>query len=249
MKTNFKVNNFLKNNSSTILTVIGSVGVGLTAIFSARDTVKAVKRIEEYELNELGCLASTKEKIRIAAPCYIPTIISGLSTILCICSANKINKNVQKSLTGAYVLLDRSFKEYRDSVKETYGENGEKAIVKNIAEKNEKIYTVKSTDEAVFFDFYSLQFFNSTLGKLKQAEDTANDILRRQGYISLEMIHSLIGENTVGTDGLLGWSLNAGKRYGYNRIEFETYQMAREDGTKYYVLDFIGEPTEDYLDY
>lgn len=246
MKINFK--NFLKNNSSTILTVLGSIGVGITAIMSARDTVKAVKRIDEYQLVELGCVASKKEKIKLAAPCYIPTIISGVSTILCICGANKINKNVQKSLAGAYILLDKSFKEYRNTVRDTYGEDGEMNVVKSISTKKvEEVSPVPATDEYVFFDFYSLQFFKSSIEKIYLAEKEANRILQTNGYVSLETVHSLIGEEVLSTDDLLGWSIGAGRVYGYDRIEFETTKMFKEDGSVYYIIDHLGEPSNDYM--
>ena len=96
---------FFKRNSSTILTVVGAIGVAATAVMSARDTVKAVKRIEEHEAK--GEKLSNKEKFKIAAPAYIPTVATGLSTIACIFGANVLNKKAQASLASSYALLDR----------------------------------------------------------------------------------------------------------------------------------------------
>lgn len=244
MKINPKINNFFKHNSPTILTAVGCVGVGITAIMAARDTVKAIKRINYergYQLKEFN----TKEKIKIAAPCYIPTVLSGLSTMLCICGANKLNKNMQKSLTSAYVLLDQSYKEYRNSVREVHGDDGDIAVIKNISDK--RVAKLNTDEDDVFFDFFSLQFFNSSLPKMYEAERAANEILQSHGYISLKTVYSLIGEDIIGTDDLLGWSIGAGKEYGYDRITLNTDEMTREDGTKYYILDFGDAPTEDYL--
>lgn len=249
MKKHPKINRFFKNNSSTILTIVGSVGVGITAIMSARDTIKAMKRIN-YERGYQNKEFNIKEKIKIAAPCYIPTIISGASTILCIFGANKLNKNIQNSLSSAYVLLDRSYKEYRKSVKELYGEDGDLNVVKNISEKKAEESNISEiNDSDVFFDYFSLLFFNSNLSTIREAEEAANEILKSQGYISLKDLYSLIREPIIGTDDLLGWSIGAGAVYGYERIEFDIEEVVREDGSKYYILDFVNGPTEDYLYY
>lgn len=253
MKRNLKFNNFIKNNSGTTLTVVGSIGVCITAIMAARDTVKAMKRIED-ERNSFRQVYSqyveleTKDKIKIAAPCYIPTVISGVATILCICSANKLNKNVQKSLTSAYMLLDNSYREYRKSVQDVYGEESDQRVIEKTADrKAEETKLTKQDDTDVFFDYFSLQFFNSKLSTVKNAEIVANDILQNEGNVSLRTLYSLMGQDIIGTDDLLGWSIGAGKEYGYERVEIDITPMTRGDGTTYYVIDFVNGPTEDYL--
>lgn len=247
MNKRLKVNNFIKNNSPTILTVIGSIGVSITAVMSARDTVKAIKRINKRE-TENSCSYGTKEKIKIAAPCYIPTALSAVSTILCICGANKLNKNMQKSLTSAYILLDQSYREYKKSVKEVYGKEGEEKVIECTANRKAEESTLTELNkDDVFFDNFSLQFFTSSLSAVREAEKQANEILHNQGYISLRMVYSLLGEDLLGTDNLLGWSLGAGRVYDYENIELEVTCIPREDGKVRYILDFVNSPTEDYL--
>ena len=247
MKTNLKINNFLKNNSSTILTIVGSVGVGITAVMAARDTIRAMRRIERRRICDFREL-STGEKIKLVAPCYIPTIVSGVSTVLCICGANKLNKNVQKSLTSAYVLLDQSYKEYKKSVQNVFGEEGHTHVIEDIADrKADEITVVEEKDTNVFFDYYSLEFFNSTISKIREAEKTANEMLKKYGQVSLRTFYSFIGEEVTQDDDLLGWSINAGKVYDYDKIQIDLSEVVRKDGTKYYVFDFVDAPTEDYL--
>lgn len=241
------INNIIKKHSPTILSVIGCVGVGITAVMSARDTVKAMKQIDfeqRFHVRELDA----KEKVKIAAPCYIPTIITGLSTILCVCGANKLNKDVQKSLAGAYMLLDRSYKEYRGSVKEVYGKDGDLSVVKNIADK--KVDEAKTTDEneEMFFDFNSLQFFPSTLSKICEAEKAANEIMRTHGCVSLGTLYYLMGKDSTEYDESVGWSIGAGKLYDYDHVELDVQEVIGKDGMKYYVVDFMDTPTEDFMD-
>ena len=254
MKKHFNFNNFLKNNSPTILTVIGSIGVGITAIMAAKDTVKAVKRLEkEHWYYENGKNYYVKDipmktRIKVAGPCYIPTIITGVSTILCICGANRLNKDVQKSLASAYVLLDHTYKEYRDAVKEIYGEDSESNIVQNIVNKKaEELYPTEEDNIETFLDFYTLQLFYSDLHTIQEAEKIANDILRTRGYISLGEVHSLMGEKTTDADNLTGWSIGAGRLYDYDSIKIDVEETASENGTKYYIVDFVDGPTDDFM--
>ena len=252
MKKQFNINNFVKNNSSTILTVIGSIGVGITAIMAAKDTVKAVKRLEKehwyYENGEHYYVKNIpmKTKLKVATPCYIPTMITGVSTILCVCGANKLNKNAQKSLASAYILLDKSFKEYRDSVKEVYALEGDRRVVENIISKKAE-ETHPTDEEDVFFDFYSLNFFNSDLATVREAEKLANEVLQTQGYISLSDVYSLMGETNNQANDLLGWSMWAGRIYDYDSIKIDVQEMVKEDGSKYYIIDFPDGPTDDYM--
>lgn len=250
MKQN-NIDKFLKKNSSTILTIVGAVGVGITALMSARDTIKMTKRLERESESKHRPLY-TKEKIKVAAPCYIPTIITGVSTILCICGANKLNKDVQKSLTSAYVLLDQSYKEYKNSVKEIYGAEGNTKVVSNIARKHiEELDTSEQHDGDLFFDFFNLHYFHSTLDNVIEAEKAANEMLQMYGYVSLQTLYSLIGEETShdmhGYDDSLGWSINAGQLYGYDRIKLDISKTTTTDGFEFYILDFADAPSDDYL--
>lgn len=234
------MNNFFKKNSSTILTIVGSVGVCITAVMSARDTVKAMNSItfeENIDVDEKKL--TTKEKIKIAAPCYIPTVLTGVSTILCIFGANKLNKNIQKSLTSAYVLLDQSYKEYRNSVKEIYGEDANKNIIKNMASKQAEGSEITNEDgDTMFFDFHSLQFFSSSLESVREAVDAANEMLRMHGYVSLGTLYSFIGMDVRENDDSLGWSTD-----DCDGIEIGLEEMPMEDGSKGYALIFVNEPS------
>lgn len=42
-------NTFLKRHSSTILTVMGAIGVGTTAVIAVKDTPKALKILDKAE--------------------------------------------------------------------------------------------------------------------------------------------------------------------------------------------------------
>lgn len=238
---------FLKRNSSTILSCLGMVGVAATAIVSAKNTVKAVKIIEHK--TDPDEKLSKKETIKLVAPVYIPTVLVGLSTMACIFGANSLNRKAQASLMSAYALLDHSYKEYRNKAVELYGENTDKKIREGIAmvHYNDQAPLVAEAEKAHFFDFYGLQFFDSTIQDIKMAEVALNQILDKNGYVGLSMLYNLLGIECADTDYEVGWSINSLRECGYDKIEFSCEQVIPEDDDEFYTFTMLCEPTADYL--
>lgn len=157
--------NFFKNNSSTILTCIGAVGVIATSILAAKATPKALKVIEKAE-EEKGEKLTKLEVVKVAAPAYIPAAVTGASTIACIFGANILNKRQQASMASAYALLSNSYSNYREKVKELYGDDAEDKIVESM---NEDMYDefddldFEDEELQLFYDGSSCSYFTSTM--------------------------------------------------------------------------------------
>lgn len=245
LMSNTKV--FFKRNSSTILTCIGAIGVVATAVMSARDTVKAVKTIEEHESN--GEKLTNKEKFKVAAPSYIPTVVTGLSTIACIFGANTLNKRTQASLASAYALLDRSYKEYKTAATETYGEDANAKIKENMAKsyyENNDLIRAKEGEE-LFFDFHGLQLFSASMEDVINAENAVNQILSRDGRVGLNIFYNLLGISCADVDYEVGWSFNTCHEQGYSNIEFVHELVRNDDGTDFYSITMLTEPEENFM--
>ena len=239
----------LKQNSSTILTCVGAVGVVATAIMSARDTIKAVELVKKKEASYTKL--SKKEIIKTAAPAYIPTAIVGLSTIACIFGANVLNKKAQASLASAYALLDQSYKEYKTQAKKVYGEDADKnikeAIAKNYYEDSD--ITMKDDEKQLFFDFHGLQLFTSTIDEVKTAEKTVNQMMSSTGYVPLNVFYEMLGIECTDIDYEIGWSLGSCKEYGYDQITFFHDKIENDDGTEIMAITMATEPVEDFMWY
>ena len=69
-------NTFLKRHSSTVLTVIGAIGVGATAVIAVKDTPKALRILDEAE-QEKGPATTVNEKILKVAQVYNTAIAVG----------------------------------------------------------------------------------------------------------------------------------------------------------------------------
>lgn len=235
---------FIERNSSTILTCVGAAGVIATAISAVKATPKALQLLEKAKCDKKAEL-TLSEKIRIAGPSYIPSIVIGGSTIACIFGANALNKRQQAALTGAYALLDSSYKEYRNKVKEIHGDEGHKQIVERISKDRyvrcKDLKTIDNKED--FFDFFSLISFKSTLNDIHNAENQLNYMLDSRGYVLLSEFYDLIGVECGDVDCKLGWSRSS----GCNRIEFLVEQSTAADGRNYYILEMATEPSVDFF--
>ena len=145
---------FLRKHSSTILTVLGSVGVVATSALAVKATPKALQLIEDAK-EEKGDELTVGETIKAAWKPYIPATIVGTSTIACIFGINYLSTKNQATLMSAYALLDSSYKEYREKVEELYGEdsdlNVKKEIVKAKYNTLEDVYEEEGKE--LFFDY------------------------------------------------------------------------------------------------
>ena len=74
---------FLKKHSSTILKVIGSTGVVANTVLAVKATPKAMSLLVEAEQDK-GSELTVVETVKAAWKPYIPTAVTGLSTIACI---------------------------------------------------------------------------------------------------------------------------------------------------------------------
>lgn len=246
-----KTKAFLDQHSSTILTVVGAAGVIATAVMSATATPKALAAIEKAK-EEKGEKLTATETVKVAAPAYIPAALMGVSTIACMFGANALNKKHQASLASAYMLLDSSYKEYKRKTQELYGDDGHKRIINGMAEDKyvENDIPQKEEGKQLFFDFYSLQFFQSTMDEVIQAERYVNHVLNTRGYVGLSEFYDELGIPCRYSDRGEGWSKGAGRHlYGYDEIEFAHEMVRSESGEEYCVIIINSEPTMDFLNF
>ena len=174
---------YLKKNASTILTVAGGVGVVGTTVLGIKATPRALALLDNAK-QEKGEELTVMEKVKVAAPVYIPTAVSGVATIACVFGANVLNKRNQAALMSAYALLDSSYKEYKAKVEDLYGENANNQIKDEIAKDKYEEIEVKE-DEQLFYDDFSNRYFVSTPSKVMQAEYNVNRDIHMQGWAEL----------------------------------------------------------------
>ena len=241
---------FVKDNASTILTCIGGAGVVVTAVLAVKATPKATALIRQAT-EEKGEDLTKLETAIAAAPAYIPTVVSGTATIACIFGANTLNKRKQASLMSAYALLDNSYKEYKRKTEELYGEDASTQIRQEIAKDHYDPEDVSGDDnQMLFFDSFSMRYFESTMENVIRAEYSLNRELNVVCYTCLNRFYDFLNIPPVEGGDEIGWSsYEMSAMYWNPWIEFKHEKVVLDDGLECCILSFTAEPYADYLDY
>lgn len=247
----------MKNNKYITLglTIVAAIGVVATAVTAVRATPKAMKRLEEREIDQRDILGEAKkDPIKVAKaviPVYAPSAAIGVATIVCIFGANQLNLKQQATIAGAYAMLGKSMKDYQTKAKELFGDDADEKIKEAIVEeKSYSKYIYAPEGACLFYDDYSSEYFERTMLEVKSAEYELNKKFASDGYVTLNDFYYLLGLPETDIGKRIGWSTDAGLAfYGYIWIDIEHELVTMDDGLECYILNFTTEPTEDYRDY
>ena len=250
---------FCKRNASTILTCAGGVGVVTTTVLAVKATPKAMRMIEKCE-EEKGESLTKFEKVKVAGPAYIPTVIVGASTIACIFGANILNKRKQAALMSAYAMIDSSFKEYKQKLKELYGEEAHEEIVNAIAVEKAKEVGISAesmcantclTDDVscgepvLFYDEWSHRYFESTIEQVITAEYHLNRNFVLRGFTVLNELYEFLGLETTDYGSEVGWTVEDELYW----VDFHHRKVVMDDGLECYIIETPWGPSTDFQEY
>lgn len=262
-----KSGRYIKKYSPVALSCIASVGVVVTAVVAVKATPKAVLKIhaDSRKNHDGDPYAYTKKEAVVSAwKCYIPAVAIGASTIACIMGANALNRRQQAALTSAYALVQNSYKEYKDKLKELYGEETHNAIVDSIMSEKCKDISISATggwydssldfgvDNSMepeivrtFYDSFSQRYFETTIEKVIQAEYHLNRNFMFAGVIPLNDFYEFLGLEKTDFGDTVGWSNCNGDIYW---IDFNHRKTILDDGMEVYIIDMVFEPTAEWMD-
>lgn len=251
---------FWHRNASTVLTCLGGVGLVVTTVLSAKATPKALQLLKEAK-EEKGEELSKWEKVRVAGPKYIPTIITGTATLACIFGANVLNKHQQASLISAYALLDESYKKYRRKVVELYGEETHNEIVKAITiEEANEVYMHASnlgvdctkfleedfSEPILFYDEYGKRYFEAPIEQVLLAEYYFNRNYTMRGFALLNEFYEFLGLEQTDYGSEVGWVICD---EGIYWVDFNHRKVELDDGLECYIIEMLFEPTMKWKEY
>lgn len=240
---------FFKRNASTILTVVGGIGVVATSVMAVKATPKALILLEKAK-EEKGDDLSILETIKVAGPSYIPAIATGVSTIACIVGANILNKQEQASLISAYGLLDNSYKLYKDKVLELYGEGSDMHVKSEISKDLYKEAEIFGDDNHLFFDFYSMRYFESTPEAVQNARYNINRKLATQNYCTVNDWYEYLDLPPIEGGDRIGWSTGMiSDCYWAYWLDFNEEKVTMDDGLECTILVMQSEPTVGFENY
>lgn len=250
---------YLKNHSATVLTIAGAVGVVATSVMTARATIKAIEDINEAECEKKEELTKM-EIVKVTGLHYIPPILVGASTIACIFGANILNKQQQAALMSAYALVDNSFKEYKEKLKELYGEEAHNNIINSLmVEKAKKVdvysYDFMSAniltledetcDICLFYDVWGERYFESTIERVMNAEYHLNRNFTMRGYATLNEFYEFLGIEDTLSGSMMGWAIDDDITW----IDFNHRKTELDDGFECYIVETSFDPSADWREY
>ena len=244
----------------TILTMcVSMAGVVATAVLTAKATPKAEKLLKE--LKDENPEPTTLETVKKVAPAYIPAAVSGTLTIACIAATTILNRKSQASLASAYALLRHNYDRYRNHVKKIFGEDADQKVIDSIIKEECKAPPLYSStcfgkdtldfdideEKRLFYDSYSERYFESTIGRVLQAEYHLNRNYILGGGACLNEFYGFLGLEPIPTGDQLGWDFDGGLQW----VDFNhrTVVLEENGNLECLVIDFVFDPWEANEDY
>lgn len=251
-----KAEKYFKKHASTILTCIGAAGVVATAVLTAKATPKALTLIRtDSRVNHDGDPnAYTKKEAVISCwKCYVPAVVVGGSTIACIFGANALNKRQQAILASAYGLVSRAYNDYKRKVRENFGEEAHRDIMRQIAAEHSSSPTITASnlfdnsslefeganeELRLFYDAISERYFQATISQVLQAEYHLNrNFALSGGFITLNEFYRFLGIECVPEGDEIGWMVSDGLYW----VDFNHNRTMVDDGlngeVECYIID------------
>lgn len=209
-------------NSTTILTGMGVTGVVTTAYLAGRGSYKAAELIErenqrriDTEMKthvELEDPMTTKDKIKLVWPLYVPAVSVGATTITAIVMSNHAASKKIAALTVASGISERALQEYKAKVIEKIGEKKDIEIRDEIAKERiannppSKEVLVVGAGDVLCFDMMTGRYFQSTVEQIRQAENKINFEILNHMYASLSKFYDEIGIPPTPYSDTVGWN-------------------------------------------
>ncbi len=215
----------LKKHSPEILTGIGIAGMIATTVTAVRATPKALRLIDEREIQEDKRL-TTSEVIKTTWKCYVPAAVTGTLSIACLIGASSVSLKRNAALATAYTISETALKDYREKAIEVVGEKKEQAIMdavtkdkiaKDPVEGKEIIMT--GVDDVLCYDVLSGRYFKSSQEKINRAVNEVNRNMRTDMYVSLNDFYYEIGLPEIKLGEYLGWNIEK----GYMDVQFGSH--------------------------
>jgi hypothetical protein len=241
---------FLVNdNSTTILTGMGVVGVGATGLLTGRATFKAAELIENKRVtlkeDPAPLPLSKMSKVKLVWRVYIPPVTVGAVTITCILVANKVASKKIAALTVASGISERALQEYKAKVVQKLGKRQDTAIRDEIAQDRvnnqpaSRELILAGTGEVLCYDMTTGRYFQSTVEEIKRAENKINHELNNFMSASLSEFYQEIGLPPTSYSDTVGWN-------GNNQVEIAFSTVLSTDDRPCIAIDFVTPPVADY---
>lgn len=262
----------LRKHSPEILVVSGIV-TGITATVMAcnattkistitdehKTTVEKIHNCKHVDYTEEDAkkdlaITYTQTAVKIAK-LYAPSIGVGAISITCILAGTRIMHKRNVALSAAFTAVNTSFKEYRERLKERFGEELDRELRFNIkAREEDAIVTDEEGNETVekvvvnvptitqYSEF--ARCFDETCDNwtrnaehnkawLLEVQESFNELLKRKGHVFLNEVYEVIGFQKTTLGQQVGWVYDPDNTIGDNQVDFGIFNINNEANRRF----------------
>lgn len=236
---------FATDNSPTILTAFGVGGLLSTVVLAVRATPQVMRNIDAVDINHERP-PTVIEKIRVSWRAYLPAVVVGGVTIVCIIKANSINTRRNAAVIGLYTLTENAFHEYKAKVVETIGSTKEDKVRAELAQDRVRQYPpgesstvmIVGTD-VLCFDTFTGRYFQSNAEAIRKAQNDINLQCINDMYASHNDFYRAVGLPPVDVGEEVGWTTS-------NTMEIKFSTVLTEDNRPCMSLEYRVAPIRNF---
>lgn len=256
-----------KKHSPEILAVAGVVGVVTSTVLACKATTKIEKILDEHketmaiirvngefpeeeyteeDQKKDTVITYTRTAARLAK-LYAPAVGLGVVSLGCLLASNKILRKRNAALGAALIAADKAFAEYRDRVKERFGEDVERQIrlglkeeeiEKAVTDAKGKEKTVKEkVTTSILGEMGYKKYFTRANGNwgggdknhvryfANVRQEEANKELRAKGFLTLNEVYRMLGFEETKAGMVVGWIYDPDHPNGDNYVEIDVEKV------------------------
>jgi len=203
----------LKDQSSTILTAVAVVGVGVVAYFAIKETPKVNRKLEETA-EKKGEPLTIPEKAIIVVPGYKKTIAAAGGTIACMVGAQKQNLDKIAMYSASSVMLRDKLNDIYDSIEKKASPKVAREIID--APSEEYVLSCPPSEDNTINtgrgvslctdDLTAGTYFYSDKMAIERAFYKMKAIINEQGYASKNQWFDLLHIDSTADGDKTGWN-------------------------------------------
>lgn len=264
-----------QKHSPALLFAAGIVGVGTTVVLACKATLQVEDILNQHEKDVVDLRSravSGKEttalerraQIDLAldlGKLYGPAILCGVTSVAALAGSQRILSKRNAGLAAAYGMLEKSYNEYRERVREQVGDDRERDIHYGLEAceiddedkpgktKKVKKATTGGSQYARLFDSNNVNWepaaeLNFLFLKFKQ--NYMNQLLASRGHVFLNDVYDELGMERTPAGAVVGWVKDGKGSGGDGYIDFGIF----EDQLSERVYDFmVGNEKAVWLDF
>lgn len=211
-----KGTHFVKGNSPSILLGVGVLGAIGTVVFTVKATKNISEELDIADLEEENGNPVDKKDLGIKiAKHAAPAVVCGVITMASIFYSHRILVRRLAATASALTAVTTEYMEYRNEVKEEYGEEKDKEIYKKAVVKAREKMDVKGVDvgRSIYgFDFtlspeYTSDDHEYNMSFIKSCEEHLENERFRRGFLTINEVYDMFGIERSRQGSYLGWTV------------------------------------------